>query len=112
MMAVALNAINAPDLPLVAGMPSGMDLATVLQVPVTCLSDIAVVARNYKNVAWSIIPPLLSTTVVGIAAGQQLMGKIPPDTAKALVGGILAALIVRRQKASAPAPAPAAVWLS
>ena len=83
MMAVALNAINAPDLPLVAGMPSGMDLATVLQVPVTCLSDIAVVARNYKNVAWSIIPPLLSTTVVGIAAGQQLMGKIPPDTAKA-----------------------------
>ena len=37
-------------------------------------------------------------TVVGIAAGQQLMGKIPPDTAKALVGGILAALIVRRQQ--------------
>ena len=98
MMAVALNAINAPDLPLVAGMPSGMDLATVLQVPVTCLSDIAVVARNYQNVAWSIIPPLLSTTVVGIAAGQQLMGKIPPDTAKSLVGGILAALIVRRQQ--------------
>jgi uncharacterized membrane protein YfcA len=93
MMAVALNAINAPDLPAVAGAPSGMDLATVLQVPVTCVADLMVVARSYKLVAWSAIPPLLSTTVVGIAMAQQLMGKIPPDMAKILVGGVLTALI-------------------
>ena len=94
MMAVALNAINAPDLPTVAGAPSGMDLATVLQVPVTCVADLMVVARSYKLVAWSAIPPLLSATVVGIALAQNLMGKIPPNMAKTLVGGVLAALIV------------------
>lgn len=94
MMAVALNAINAPDLPKVAGAPSGMDLATVLQVPVTCVADFLVVARNFKLVAWSVIPPLLSTTVIGIALANQLMGKIPPDVAKMLVGGVLTALII------------------
>jgi uncharacterized membrane protein YfcA len=94
MMAVALNAISAPDLPSVPGAPSGMDLATVLQVPVTCISDLVVVARNYKLVAWSAIPPLLSTTVIGIAAGQRLMGKIKPAMAKTLVGGVLTALIM------------------
>ena len=94
MMAVALNAINAPDLPEVAGAPSGMDLATVLQVPVTCVADFLVVARNFKLVAWSVIPPLLSTTVIGIALATQLMGKIPPDVAKVLVGGVLTALII------------------
>lgn len=93
MMAVALNAINAPDLPFLAGAPSGMDLATVLQVPVTCLADLMVVARNIKLVAWSKIPPLLSTTIVGIALAQQMIGKFSPDMAKTLVGSVLAALI-------------------
>jgi hypothetical protein len=37
MMAVALNAVNAPDLPAIQGMPSGMDLATVLQVLLRCV---------------------------------------------------------------------------
>ena len=69
-----LNAINAPDLPSGPGTPSGMDLATVLQVPVTCICDVIVVARNWKSVAWPVIWPMLSTTVVGIGIGSSLMG--------------------------------------
>ena len=86
--AVALNSLFAPDI------DGGMAFATALQVPVTFLSDITVVANYYRHADWGIVFSLLAPTVVGLAIGIQLLGKVGKDAAKGLVGGILLLILL------------------
>jgi uncharacterized membrane protein YfcA len=67
---------------------------SVFQVPVTFLSDIAVVMNYYQNAQWAVIFRLLPPTVVGLGLGMQLLGAISKDGAKALIGGILMGILL------------------
>jgi uncharacterized membrane protein YfcA len=91
---VALNALHAPELPAMAGMPSGNDLAVAVQVPVTAMADITVVVRNYQNADWDAITRLLAPTMVGLAVGTQLIGQLSPSRGKLMIGGVLSLIIV------------------
>lgn len=91
---VALNALYAPELPAMSGMPSGSDLAMAVQVPVTAMADVTVVLRSYKDADWDAITRLLGPTMVGLAAGTQLIGKLSPSNGKLLIGTVLALIIV------------------
>ena len=91
---VALNALHAPELPSMPGMPSGNDLAVAVQVPVTAMADVAVVIQNFKHADWDAITRLLGPTMVGLAIGTQLIGKLSPSRGKLMIGGVLALIIV------------------
>lgn len=91
---VALNALHAPEFPVMPGMPTGNDLAVAVQVPVTTMADITVVLRNYQNADWDAITRLLAPTMLGLAIGTQLIGQLTPSSGKLMIGSVLALIIV------------------
>jgi uncharacterized membrane protein YfcA len=85
---VALNSLLAP-----IG-PGCLDAVVALGVPITSIADFVVVA-NYIHIArWDVIQRLLPPTIVGVALGTAVMGRITDSQARLLVGVILLLILI------------------
>jgi len=82
---VAMTALFAPE--------GAADAAVSLQVPITTMADCTVASMNYKHADWDAIFRLLKSTVIGLALGSQIVGKISDANARLLIGSILLLII-------------------
>jgi uncharacterized membrane protein YfcA len=98
---MALNSLMAPD--------GCITFAIALVVPATFMADLAVVFNYHAHARWDVIRKLLLPTIVGVIAGSQLLGKVSAGSAKLLIGGALATILMVNLTQTALAATKAAV---